>query len=350
MKINGDNERIKVSASGEYDVVIGNNLLDNSGEYIKEVLPLCTLALITDDTVDSLYSKRVITSLERAGYKTVKFVFPHGEQSKNFSTYEKILNFLSKNELTRSDAIVALGGGVVGDISGFAAATFLRGIKYVQIPTTLLAQIDSSVGGKTAIDLPSGKNLVGAFKQPSLVICDVDTLKTLPEDIYLDGMGEVAKYAVLDKKVYDLISKVEYDIKDLVYLCIDYKRKIVEADEFENGVRKLLNLGHTVAHGVELLSSYTVPHGKAVRIGLDIILLSSYKHGYIDKECYDKIMKALLICSPSFECEYSVKDIANVALFDKKRSGDYITVVAVYGVGDCRQVKIKATELAEYLK
>ena len=196
---------IRVNASKSYDVIIDRDLLSQSGEMIKKVISPCKIALITDDVVDSLYSSIVIKSIESAGFKVVKFVFNHGEQSKNINVYGQILSFMAENQLTRTDAVVALGGGVVGDMAGFCSATFLRGISYVQIPTTLLAQIDSSVGGKTAIDLPQGKNLVGAFKQPSLVICDVDTLKTLPDVIYKDGMGEAVKYACLDEKVYALL-------------------------------------------------------------------------------------------------------------------------------------------------
>ena len=339
---------VKVNASKSYDVLIGRNLIERAGELIEKVLPLCTLALVTDDTVDALYSKTVITALENAGYKVKKFVFRHGEESKNLNTYGEILNFLAQNELTRTDAVVALGGGVVGDMAGFAAATYLRGIKYIQIPTTLLAQIDSSVGGKTAIDLTHGKNLVGAFCQPSLVICDVNTLSTLPKEIYLDGMGEAVKYAFLDKKIYTLLQD-EYDILDLVYLCIDYKRFVVENDEFESGMRKLLNLGHTPAHGIEKLSSYTISHGKAVTLGLKIILKNSLKHGYIDKELFGHAIALIEKQVGKLECPYNVKEICLSSLNDKKRSGDFITLIMVYGVGDCRLVKIKVDELWGYL-
>ncbi len=339
---------VKVNASKSYDVLIGRNLIERAGELIAKVLPLCTLALISDDTVDTLYSKTVVTALENAGYKVKKFVFIHGEESKNLTTYGEILNFLAQNELTRTDAVVALGGGVVGDMAGFAAATYLRGIKYIQIPTTLLAQIDSSVGGKTAIDLPHGKNLVGAFCQPSLVICDVDTLSTLPKEIYLDGMGEAVKYAFLDKKIYTLLQD-DYDILDLVYLCVDYKKIVVENDEFESGIRKLLNLGHTPAHGIEKLSNYTISHGKAVTLGLKIILKNSLKHGYIDKELFDNAIALIEKQVGNLECPFDIKEICASSLNDKKRGGDFITLIMVYGVGDCRLVKIKVDELWGYL-
>ncbi len=343
-------KKIRVNASKSYDVFIGKNILRDTGEIISSVLPKSKIALITDDIVDGLYSSVVMYSLEKAGYSVVKFTFANGEQSKNLSVYGEILSFLASNEFTRSDAVVALGGGVVGDMAGFAAATFLRGINYVQIPTTLLAQIDSSVGGKTAVDLPSGKNLVGAFCQPSVVICDVGVIEKLPFDTYLCGMGEMAKYAVLDKRVYDQINK-EMDMKKLVYLCVDYKRMIVEEDEFEGGKRRLLNLGHTPAHGIEKLSDYSIPHGRAVALGLEIILSASLKRGYIDKNTYAELLATAQKCAKARTgaTQFSLKDIVSACLTDKKRSGEYITLIMVYGVGDCRPVKIKISELKEYL-
>lgn len=341
--------KIRVNASGCYDVVIGQNLIDSVGELILSVVDKCKIALITDDTVSALYSERVTASLIKSGYNVAKFVFQHGEERKNLNTYGEILAFLAQNTLTRTDAIVALGGGVVGDMAGFAAATYLRGIKYVQIPTTLLAQIDSSVGGKTAIDLYEGKNLVGAFKQPSMVICDTDTLKTLPNEIYTDGMGEVAKYAILDKRVYDLIDG-GVEIEQLVASCVDYKRMVVETDEFESGMRKLLNLGHTPAHGIEKLSGYKIPHGKAVAMGLNIIVKASLKNGLIDNTTYENITGAVRKCVGQIDCPYSIEDISKVAKSDKKRAGDKISLVMVYGVGDCRPLKMEVDSVGEYLR
>ena len=343
-------KRVRVCASKSYDVTIDSAILSRSGELIKEVVKPCKVAVITDDTVDKIYSKTVVDSLKKNGFDVVKFVFQHGESSKNLDTYGKILSFLAENKLTRTDALVALGGGVVGDMAGFAAATYLRGIKYIQIPTTLLSQIDSSVGGKTAIDLPEGKNLVGAFCQPNLVLIDVCTLDSLPNESYIDGMGEMAKYAVLDQNIFDVISGDKYQIKDLIYLAVDYKRRVVEKDEFEGGIRKLLNLGHTPAHGIEKLSEYTLSHGRAVAIGLDIILDNSYSHGYIDKTNLEKINAVVKKCVGENPCPFSIEDICDAAQNDKKRSGDTITLMMVYGVGDVREIKVKADELKGYLK
>ncbi len=344
-------KKIRVNASKNYDVIIGRNILKNTGEIVASVLQTCKVALITDDIVDGLYSSAVISSLENAGFSVVKFVFPNGEQSKNLSTYGDMLNFLAQNEFTRTDAVVALGGGVVGDMAGFAASTFLRGISYVQIPTTLLAQIDSSVGGKTAIDLPSGKNLVGAFCQPKVVICDVDVVENLPFETYIGGMGEMAKYAILDPKVYEEMSNPKPDLEKLIYLCVDYKREIVEADEYESGKRRLLNLGHTPAHGIERLSEYKIPHGRAVAMGLEIILNASFKHGFIGQKTYKELLEIIQNCAKARmgAMNFTIEQITGACLTDKKRSGEYITLIMVYGVGDCRPVKVLVKDLKEYL-
>ena len=295
------NERkITVKASGVYDVVIANNLIDSVGELILSTVGNAKIAVITDDVVDVLYADRVINSLTTSGFEVVKYVFPHGEESKNLSNYGDILEFLSLNHFTRSDVMVALGGGVVGDITGFSAATYMRGIKYIQIPTTLLAQIDSSVGGKTAVDLPSGKNLVGAFKQPSLVICDVDVLADLPKSVLLAGYGEMLKYAILDKKVYDELMG-HGALANLVSLCVEYKRNIVELDEKESNERRLLNLGHTSGHAIEKLSNFTVSHGIGVAYGLKIMAGYSLKKGYIDKATFDSIV-ALIDDTVTLHC------------------------------------------------
>ena len=340
---------ITVTASEKYDVIIGRGLLARVGELIADKISKCKVAIITDDTVDALYSDKVIFSLKAKGFETAKFVFPHGEKSKCFKTYQDIILFLAENSFTRSDAVIALGGGVVGDITGFASATFLRGIKYFQVPTTLLAQIDSSVGGKTAIDIPQGKNLVGAFYQPQAVICDIDALDTLPKEVFLDGMGEASKYAVLDKKIFNLVKSQDYKLEELVTLCVDYKRKIVESDEFDKGNRALLNLGHTPAHGIEKLSNFSITHGNAVGMGLKIILKASLKQGNITEPVYNELTSIVTKLVGENECPFSIEDICKNSLSDKKRSGDDISLVTIHGVGDCRIEKIKVENLTEYL-
>ena len=343
-----DFKTIRVKTHTEYDVLIGKNLIKNAGKLIKQVISPCKIAVITDDVVDRIYSETLVESLEKQKYQVVKFVFHSGEASKNMETYTDILNFLALNQLTRTDAIISLGGGVVGDMAGFCAATYLRGIKYVQVATTLLAQIDSSVGGKTGIDLKEGKNLVGAFYQPSMVICDVNVLSSLPERVFRQGMGEVCKYAILDKEIFEHVENNLADIEKLVYLCVDYKKRIVEEDEFESGNRKLLNLGHTVAHGIEVFSNYKIAHGDAVSMGVKVVINSAYRLKYIDNETRERMLNVISKCSDCVLFKYTVQEVLQAVVYDKKRSGDLISIVMVHGIGDCRVEKIKFSRLMEY--
>lgn len=268
-------QKIHVPVNDAYDVLVERGILQNCGELIKNTVSAGTCVIITDDNVDKLYSGTVEQSLKDNGFRTAKFVFPHGETSKNAGTLLQIWSFLCQNEITRSDCLIALGGGVVGDITGFAAATFLRGLPYIQIPTSLLAQVDSSVGGKTAIDLPEGKNLVGAFKQPAAVLCDPDTLSTLPEEFLIDGMGEVIKYGMIaDAELfrnlcrYDL-GNIREHLDEIIPVCISIKRDVVAEDELDTGRRMILNFGHTLGHAIEAYYHYeTYTHGCAVAAGM----------------------------------------------------------------------------------
>lgn len=258
---------VTVRASRPYEVTIGRGLLDTVGRQAAGQWKGRSAAVVSDSTVAPLYLNRVKDSLERAGFQVHSFVFPAGEDQKNGGTYLKLLEFLAARRLTRADGLIALGGGVVGDLAGFAAATFLRGIGFLQLPTTLLAAVDSSVGGKTAIDLTNGKNLAGAFYQPQAVLCDLDTLDTLPAEVFADGCAEVIKYGMIgDPALLARLETVDFraDPEELVARCVAQKRNLVEQDEFDTGARQLLNLGHTLGHGVEACSGYTVSHGRAV--------------------------------------------------------------------------------------
>ena len=247
-------KKITVNASERYDVIIGRGILADCADLIKDVTAAAKFAIITDDIVNPLYCEAVTNSLKNAGFEVCRYVIPNGEPSKCSAVLNDVYDFLSKNCITRSDCIIALGGGVVGDLTGFAAATYLRGFDLIQIPTTLLAQVDSSIGGKTAIDLPSGKNLVGAFKQPNLVICDIDTLKTLKEETIVDGMGEVIKYGMIKSaELFEILDNhtladIDEVLEDIIYRCISIKKSVVETDEFDRGERMLLNFGHTLGH------------------------------------------------------------------------------------------------------
>jgi len=345
-------KKVHVNASKEYDVLIGKNLLADCGKLIKEVMSKGKTAIISDDKVYGLYGETVKKSLEESGYSVETYTFPNGEKSKNIATYTDILEFLANVGLTRSDFIVALGGGVTGDMAGFAAASYLRGIEFVQIPTTFLAAIDSSVGGKTGVNLNAGKNLVGAFHQPSLVICDTETFKTLSEENFADGVAEAIKYGMISMP--ELLEKLSGDyineIDDIVEACVSIKRDIVNEDEFEGGVRKLLNFGHTIGHGVEKCSGYGVTHGHGVAIGMSIITKATEEMGLCDKGLSQKLDTLISKCGLPTKSPYQAEELYKVALSDKKRSGDSIIVVLPKHEGECVLKKITVDELLEYIK
>ncbi len=339
--------KITVSASRAYDIIIGSDLLDHAGELAASVISPCRTVIVSDDTVAALYSERLIASLERAGYKPEMIVIPHGEDSKSAENYIKILNFLSDMRLSRSDCLFALGGGVVGDLTGFIAATYLRGIEFIQIPTTLLSMVDSSVGGKTAINLDAGKNLVGAFYQPSLVICDYSTLETLPNEIFYDGCAEVIKYGIInDAPLFEkLKNPIMPQIEDIIENCVRNKRDIVNEDERDNGVRQLLNLGHTAGHAIEKCSSFEISHGSAVAIGTVLITRAAVKLGYCSECDLNEITSLFEQYNLPTECPFDAKALASVASADKKRAGAKINLVIPYGIGGCKLVPTFVDEL-----
>ncbi len=343
-------KKIHISASGAYDVIVSKGILKDCGRLIGEVLPKSRAALISDDKVFAIYGETVKKSLEEAGFETVCFTFPNGEKSKNSKTYIEMLEFLAENHLTRRDIAVALGGGVTGDMTGFAAATYLRGIKFVQIPTTLLAAVDSSVGGKTGINLESGKNLAGAFHQPSLVICDTDTFETLDEKTFSDGIAEAIKCGMLaDKELFNKIG-TDADIEDIIEGCVSIKRDVVNADEFDTGVRQLLNFGHTIGHAIEKCSSFEITHGHAVAIGMAMITKAAEGFGICESGTYDALAGTLKKCGLPIECPYSAEQLYNATLSDKKRAGDIITLVLPKKIGECILSSIKIEKLLEYIK
>ena len=346
-------KRVKISVSKEYEVLIAQGLLNNCGGLCRGVLPGCEkAAVISDDNVAPIYLERVKSSLEEAGFEVVSFVFPHGESSKNGETYLNILNFLAENRLTRSDALIALGGGVVGDITGFAAATYLRGIRFVQIPTSLLAMVDSSVGGKTAIDLPAGKNLAGAFCQPELVICDLDSLDTLSSAFFTDGCAEVIKYGILkDKALFAHLESrgQDFDREYVISRCVELKRDYVTEDEFDTGLRMMLNLGHTVGHAIEKCSGYTIPHGSAVAMGTAIIARACAKAGLCTKDCAARIVNTLEKFSLPVNCVYSADELISPMLSDKKRSGSSVKLIAVRDIGDCLILPTAVEDIFDFI-
>lgn len=344
---------ITIHASKTYSVFIGNNLICNAGAYIAEIHKKCTAAIISDSNVFPLYQEQLTASLEKSGYSVVSFVFPAGESSKTPETYLNILNFLAENKLTRSDLIVALGGGVTGDMAGFAAATYLRGISFVQIPTSLLAMVDSSVGGKTAIDLPAGKNLVGAFYQPDLVLCDMDALNTLPKEVFLDGCAEVIKYAVLyDDSLFNTLMEhgIDFPREDVIFRCVSLKRDVVMEDEHDNGARQKLNLGHTIGHGVEACSNFSISHGKAVAVGMIIVSKAGYACNITKKQTKDQIEQILLRFGLPTGTSYTSKELYTYALSDKKRAKDSINLIIPETIGSCICKKMPISQLESFIQ
>lgn len=324
---------IHINASKPYDVLVGYNLFDNIGEHLLQVLKkTCKIAIISDSNVFPIYGEIVTNKLETYNFEVKSYIFPAGEASKNADTYLDILQFLAEHHFSRSDIVLALGGGVVGDMTGFVAATFLRGIRFIQLPTTLLAMVDSSVGGKTAIDLPAGKNLVGAFHQPDLVICDLNTLNTLPENIFCDGCAEVIKYSILyDEKLFAHLESngLNFVREDVIGRCIELKRDVVTADEFDKGERQKLNLGHTIGHGIEAQSNFTVTHGQAVAIGMTIIAKSTCK------AIHPQLVSVLEMFKLPTSTNYTAKQLFLSALSDKKRSGDILNLIIPKRIGEC---------------
>ena len=343
---------VTIKTGKQYNVHIGNGLLDKAGELVKSIMPNSRMAIITDSNVAPLYAEKLQNSLNGVGIGSSVYVFPAGEKSKRLSTVEDILEWMAREGFSRSDAVVALGGGVTGDMAGFAAAIYLRGIKYVQIPTTLLAAVDSSVGGKTGVDLRSGKNLAGAFKQPELVLCDTDTLKTLHPHEIADGMAEVIKYGVLfsEQLFFKLENNDVQDMTDIIAQCVALKGHIVEIDETEQNERKLLNFGHTLGHAIEKCSDFTISHGHAVAIGMALIVRAGEQMGITDADTADRLKKCLIRHNLPVDCEYESGALAAAAMSDKKRAGDSITLVLAKCIGECVLNKVPLDRLKEYAR
>lgn len=346
--------RIRVNASQPYDVLIGSGLLENCGKEIKPLIKGKKTVVVTDDNVGPIYAEAVINSLEKSGISAELYTFKHGEESKCAETLLGLYDFLGKNNITRSDFLVALGGGVVGDLTGFAVATYLRGIDYIQLPTSLLAQVDSSVGGKTAIDISAGKNLVGAFKQPKLVIADIDTLNTLSDDFFADGMGEVVKYGMIySKPLFDRLKAgdIRENPEDVIAQCVDIKREVVETDEFDTGLRMILNFGHTLGHSIEKHFNYTgISHGRAVAVGMYLITKMAEKTGYISDNISDELKSCLIANKLPFETEIDADALFSGAVNDKKRFSDTINIILCKQIGKAEIVKLNIEDFRKMIE
>ncbi len=333
-------KKLTVNVGKGYDIIIENNSLADCGNYIKEVSSAKKVCVISDSNVFPLYGEVVLNSIISAGYEVFHYVFPAGEESKTPATVLGMVELLAENRLTRNDLVVALGGGVTGDMAGFAAAIYLRGIDFVQIPTTLLAQVDSSVGGKTAVDLPQGKNLCGAFWQPIFVLIDPTVLNTLSDHFFSDGMAEAIKCGCI--KSADLFDRIENEnakdfIEDLIFECVDIKRGVVERDEKEFGERALLNFGHTAGHAIEKLYNFKgISHGEAVGIGMIIISIVGEHLGITEVGTADRIRAVLEKYGLKTNDSHSIEEIVNEMNSDKKRTGDGIKFIVLDSIGNSR--------------
>ena len=329
---------VPIRTEPAYDVLVGHGLLEECGMRIRAVASDCRVMIVSDDAVYALYGEKVTRSLEDAGFRTDAYVFPHGEASKSVERLIDLINTLAESGLTRTDLVLALGGGVTGDLAGLAASLYLRGVRLIQIPTTLLAAVDSSVGGKTAVNLPSGKNLCGSFYQPSLVICDCDVFGTLADSVFSDGMAETVKYAVLkDPALFGAMEAFERggDISGIVAACVQMKNDYIVHDVQDHGERQFLNLGHTPAHAIEKTSGFTVSHGHAVAAGMMIMARAAEKMGISEERFSERLGALLARWDLPLDAPYSAQVLAQAAGADKKRRGSSITLVMPLAIGHC---------------
>ncbi|WP_298703613.1 3-dehydroquinate synthase [uncultured Veillonella sp.] len=347
---------IHIEASTAYDVIIETGALHKAANYIRKVKKPCPVVIVTDDQVGPLYANTLTDQLTSAGYTVKLYQFPHGEAQKNAHQLLHLVEFLAAQALTRKDLLIALGGGVVGDMAGFGAATYLRGIDYIQIPTSLLAMVDSSVGGKTAVNLPAGKNLWGAFKQPRLVLCDPSTLQTLPTKEFINGCGEVIKYGMIGyPQLLEELETTPLTINDMDHIsriiecCVKAKTEIVQQDELEKGLRQMLNFGHTFGHGIEMASQFTIHHGYAVAIGMAIMMRSAVKKGLISEDVSHRFLQILTHHQLPTTTTISSTILCEAATHDKKSQGHTITIIRPTQWGQCELATISHDELPSYL-
>ncbi len=349
---------LHVDAGSGYDIIIGSGLIDSAGKYISSALPKAKrLFVVTDSNVSPLYGARLVASLEIESFEVHTHVVPAGETSKSAENLISLWEWMTAHGVTRTDAVVALGGGVVGDLAGFAASTVLRGVGLVQIPTTLLSQVDSSVGGKTAIDLSAGKNLAGTFYQPDLVLMDPDVLSTLPLPVFMAGMAEVVKYGCIwDPDFFDFLSArpdraaLTEDIGHILYTCCDIKRQVVNADERDTGLRQILNFGHTLGHAYELAGNYTEwSHGEAVAAGMVMAAKLGVELGVTVPEAPEKIEAVLAALGLPTRIPCGFEYIERAVGVDKKGSGDLVTLILLEDIGVVKRLKLKKSRVLEVL-
>lgn len=344
------------TASRSYDVLIGQDILDLVGKTTRETAGGTKAFLVSNVNVDPLYGTQVTRSLEAEGYEVSHMVVGAGEFIKNMGVLTDMLERMAQAGLGRDDVVVALGGGVVGDLAGFAAAVYMRGCHVVQVPTSLLAMVDSSVGGKTAVDLTAGKNLAGAFFQPNAVIASLTCLRTINPSLFADSCGEVIKYGVMcDPKLFNTVAEQPLDARNLDYdrlemiisRCVQIKRDVIADDETEQGLRQTLNLGHTIGHAIEICNDYRLGHGSSVAAGLCYMARACAKLGLCDAADATRIVDVVAAYGLPTTSDIAPETLYTHALADKKRHGDGINVVLIRAIGN---VEVKRISLPEFRK
>ena len=340
-----------------YDIHIENGLLDRAGDYIRSLTKSKTLAVITDSHVDALYGKRLENSLQTAGFRVHRLVFPAGEEHKCASSLLDLYQSLSDSGITRSDYVIAFGGGVVGDLGGFAAATFLRGIPFIQIPTTIISQVDSSVGGKVGIDLPSGKNQAGNFYQPKGVLIDPTLLHTLPKRFIHDGMGEVIKYGCIrDLELFELLEGLDDEgifdhWEEIIERCCKSKADLVERDVLDMGERMILNFGHTIGHAIEGCYGFgRYTHGEGVAAGMSMLTGVTEAMGLTKEGTTARLRKLLIRYGLPVDVDASAEDLIPYISNDKKMRGNHMTLIILKEIGKGRLLPLEAEELPKYIR
>lgn len=341
-------ERTVIFKNGETRIIAGKGILPLLGEEAAQLVPGRRAVIVADENALRHHGMKALTSLQATGFEVSTFNIPSGEQYKTLETVRAIYHHFNETGISRSDLIVALGGGVTGDMAGFAAATYLRGIPVMQVPTTLLAQIDSCMGGKTGVDLPEGKNLVGAFYQPGSVIADTDTLSTLPPKILAEGMAEAIKYGVIrDKALFEMLESGDKPVELIVPRCLEIKSGIVERDEKDLGERMLLNFGHTIGHAVEKCMDFTgISHGEAVACGMTGAAKLGEMIGETKPGTYDRIQKAAAAHGLPTQLPVPIKDIIRAMAVDKKRLNGKQNFILLKDIGEAFIRPFESEELA----
>ena len=342
-------KNITISTKRPYAVLIENGALEHIADYVKtRFSPPRRICVVTDSKVSPIYAEKIMSSLNSNGYSAYRINFPAGEHSKTPTTYINILESLAERGITRTDALLALGGGVVGDITGFVAGTYMRGIEYIYVPTTLLAAIDSSIGGKTGVNLLSGKNLAGLIWQPSLVVTDPTIIETLSEDSLKDGLAEALKDAVVSDG--GLVSHIlDRNYEYIIDRCISIKKSLVEVDEMDTGIRQLLNFGHTLGHGIEKLSSYSVSHGQAVVKGMIGEARAAYLMGYSSTDISQELIRIAEELDFDSTLDYDPDKLYEQALMDKKIQDGKINMIIPDVIGRASLRKLTLDELKDFI-